>query len=105
MLSQLFKQLNTIEKKVFWAIVLSLFLSILAYGYLVNATIVNIVLRKSIEQEAGRVSSAIGDFESEYSSLRNHLNHKHAYSLGFNDPEIQTFALRKHLVKNVPVIY
>lgn len=95
--------INTIEKKLVLGLFFSVFLMFLIYGYFVNATIVNIIERKVTEERAGELIAEISNLESEYGSLRSRITYKYAYSLGFEQPKRQVFALYKQLVTLSPV--
>jgi len=104
-LLQFFNATTFTQRKIFWIIVTHLFFAIVAYGFFVNATILNIVERRDIQQELRTLVSVTGELESRYNSLRNRISYEEAYALGFSDPGRQIYAARSKLVRNTNVIY
>ena len=99
---QLFKyNINTTEKKLFLGLIFAVISMFFVYGYFVNATIINIVERKSAETRTGELITVISDLEMEHGSLRKRITLNYARSIGFIEPKHQTFASHKQLVKNV----
>ncbi|MEX0933804.1 MAG: hypothetical protein WD003_00895 [Candidatus Paceibacterota bacterium] len=75
----------------------------MAYGYLVNALIINIVQRESLEHEMGELIAQVGELEREYGALRSYITYQKAYILGFNEPRNQVFASQRQLVGNLGI--
>ena len=92
------KRIKTAEFNIlpllFLGIATLLFLSTLFYVFLVNATISNIVERKSLERSIVETEVQIGEFESVYVELRTGITPVFAESLGFNETENVIFAVR-----------
>lgn len=78
----------------FWSIIAFLFASTLFYVFFVNATVSNIVERKSLERSIAETEVQIGELESVYMGLRTGITPTLANSLGFNETENVIFAVR-----------
>lgn len=87
--------INSVERKTFWVLFITLIILSGSYGYLVNKTILNIVDRESIEENIITLNSKISESEFEYIALKNQVNIDYAYSLGFDDAKNMKFASRK----------
>src|SRR3989344_3478930 len=90
------------RKKLMWALAGLFALTVLVYGYLVNATIMNIVERKEAAQEIAFMRSSIGGLESQYNVLRNTLTYEYAKALGFSESREKIFIVSKQIVQNSP---
>ena len=77
-------------------LVLSAFVvvSFAMYLFFVGTTILNIVDRKSLENENRSLGSKVSELELNYLSETNKIDLKLAYSLGFKDAGATTFAAR-----------
>jgi len=94
---------STIEKKIVFSLGISLVVLFVVYGYLVNATIINIVERKALERDAGDLVAMITDLEIENGELRKYITYEYAYSIGYVQPKGKTFASAKQLVGNISI--
>ena len=83
-----------IGKKVFRLLLVSLVISIFLYGYFVSSSIVNVLVRKEVEQKITDVNSRLGTLETEYLVLKNNITIEYAYSNGFVDVTDKDFAVR-----------
>lgn len=71
------------EKKIVYAM-LMLFLALLcAYMYFVSASVVNVIVRKEIDQEIASVGTHISDLETRYIMAKRELNEEHIARHGF----------------------
>lgn len=73
------------EKKAFYILVGVIALFLVAYVYLVNQTVWNIVSRKNITKEISNVAGEVASLESSYMALSGSITLDHAYTLGFQD--------------------
>ena len=64
---------NSFEKEIFWGLLSILVVMSLLYAYFVNSTVLNIVERKSINNEIIVLSSHVSEMESEYFDLSNKI--------------------------------
>ena len=95
------RQINTVEKRLLWVLLVILFVVVILYGYFVQATIYNIVERTNIREQSKQLNFNIGELESEYNLIKNKFTYDYAHSLGFWEPEKQIFATRKQLAENI----
>ncbi len=70
------------------------------YGFLVSSSIVNVVVRKEIEQEISRSYSRMSEIESEYLLLTNAITPSLAHELGFSDIQNKVFVTRTSVTRN-----
>jgi len=68
-----------------WALFGVIGLLILSYAYFVNATIVNAVAKTSLESDISTLTSALGEKEAEYLTLKRGISLAYAKSLGFEE--------------------
>lgn len=78
----------------FFAIAGLLLTSILFYAFFINATISNIVERKSVDRKIAETGVNIGELESVYMKLCTGITPVLAESLGFKETKNVTFAMR-----------
>ena len=95
--------INQLEKKIFWFLAGVIGISSMLYVYLVNQTILNIVMRENVESEMVDLESKISELEFEYITLKNDINIDYAYSIGFVDVEKVKFASRKLSTQSLSV--
>jgi len=86
---------NNLERKIFWFLSVFVITSIIFYGFLVNQTVINIVERENIQDEITMLNSEISGLEFDYIALKNEINLKYAYSVGFEDAKNVEFASRR----------
>jgi len=102
---QSFNQIDITHRRVFLIVLAHLFFAVFMYGFLVNATILNIVERKNTQEEVRILNSLIGELESEYSFLRSRISYEEAYARGFKEPKEKVYASRKQLVRNITITF
>lgn len=100
MLLKTLRQFNTLEKKLFWGLTTLLISLSVLYGYLVKATVVDIVARQQAQTISSEISSDIGVSETEYHELQNKITYQYALTLGFREPAKKSFAFRKRFVQS-----
>lgn len=90
------KKINNIErpKAIFWCLGLFIFLGLFSYGYLVKASIINIVDRQEMNKEISILSSKVVSLESEYVKVKNNITVESAKSLGFVSASSQKFVTK-----------
>ncbi len=89
-------QLNIHYTKVIFAVLgVALFLLLFLYSFFINASVLNIVERKSIEKKLVETNSYVSSLETEYFNNINNMNLDFALSLGFNEVSSSNFAYRK----------
>lgn len=68
---------------------------ILLYGYFVSASIVNVLVRKEIEQDITALHSHIGELEAAYLVQKNQITLSYAHAQGFSNISEKQFAIRR----------
>ncbi|MCK5095882.1 MAG: hypothetical protein KAR24_00855 [Candidatus Pacebacteria bacterium] len=76
----------------FWSILSAMLLMLLLYTYFLNATILHIVERKTVEQKIAETTIHISELESVYMKLSTEVTPIVAGSLGFVEPDHVIFA-------------
>jgi len=95
-------KLNTeYHRSTFWALAGTAFVLILMYSYFVNASVLSVVERKSIEQELATASSRVAELESEYFTSINSITLSLALSSGFVETKTSAFVARKAFARNI----
>ena len=92
------KQLNTInhlERKLFWVFSVLLLMASIFYAYLVNQTVLNVVVKENFDEQILSLNSKVGELESKYISVKNQINLDYAHSVGFVEAKNLKFASRK----------
>lgn len=72
-------------QRVCFVILALVFCSILAYGYLINATIGNVVARQQAQSSITALSAELATLETAHLQLKNHIDPSLAAQLGFVD--------------------
>jgi len=67
---------------------------------LVGLTTFNVAAQNTLSKEIQVLNSQIGDLEAQYITLSGDISRKHAFALGFKEPQKEIFAFRKRLVQN-----
>ncbi len=89
------KKINSSQPKAyFWTLVIIFFFCLFSYGYMVQASIVNVVDRQAMEEEISLLNSNILDLEYAYIKSRNAINLDLASGLGFIPSNSQKFVTR-----------
>lgn len=83
------KALQLINARVilFWGLLIALLGNFLLYTYFLNATILHIVERKSVERDISEVTIHISELETQYMAKSAEVTPVLAQSLGFVEPE------------------
>jgi len=89
--------LNT--RTLFFVLLSLLVLVFLAYVFLVNKTVMNVVERERVEKDIASLSSSMGELEFKYIGLKNSITLDLAYEKGFSDAIPTSFLARE---KSVP---
>lgn len=84
--------------RIFWSLIIFILILVGLYSYFVSKSIVNIIVRKDIEQELLAVGSRLSSLEFEYLSKKEAINLDLAYTLGFSDVKDKNFVTRKSLL-------
>jgi hypothetical protein len=92
-------QINIFEKRAFTALVVVIFILLGFYGYFISKSIVNVIVREEISNDAIAISSAISELEFEYIAHKNTINKELAKSAGFKDLASKKFVARKTFAK------
>ena len=71
------------EQRIFFAALSLLLIFFGAYVYLVSASIVNVIVRKEINQEITRINSHIGDLEAAYITAQQRVAEESIGEFGF----------------------
>ncbi|MEK7179281.1 MAG: hypothetical protein AAB727_03450 [Patescibacteria group bacterium] len=91
-----------IEKKIFIFLCAVLLGISASYGFFVQATVLSIVERKTIERDIESLTSTLSEFEASYIARAGIIDRKYAEHLGFSESQKEVFAPRKRLVQNIP---
>ena len=86
------------RKNTFFTLSVILCAMFFAYVFLVNKTVSNVVARGKAETAIASVSSAMGELEFKYLTLKKSVTLSVAYSKGFQDSVPSTFLARKSSV-------
>ena len=86
---------HTLEKRIFWTILLLLASLVVLYIYFVSKSIVNVIVREEIEQDIVAMQTEISELESMYLQQKNRINMPLAQSLGFRELPEREFVVRK----------
>jgi hypothetical protein len=78
-------------KAIFWVLLVVICLCLFSYGYMVRASIVNIVERQDMEKEVASLGSRVLMLESEYVKVKNNVTLDSARALGFVAVSSQKF--------------
>jgi len=94
---------NNIEysKLAIAGLVVSLFTLISIYSYFINASVLNVVERKNIENAISTLGSNVSGLETEYFVKVDSVNIDLALSMGFKKIENTSFAVRKTMAKQL----
>jgi len=79
------------RRTLFWAALSLVLMLVSLYVYFIGSSIVNVLVRKEINQEIAATNSRISDLESQYLAQQNAINLAYARSLGFEDIENKQF--------------
>lgn len=61
----------------------AVFMLVIAYGFMVNKAVLNVVARQNIQKEAATLRTAVGELESSRMALRTGLTERNAQSRGY----------------------
>ncbi len=78
----------------FWGLLFVLLSSFLLYTFFLNATILHIVERRSVERHISEITMHISELEAQYMELSADITPELADSLGFIEPRQVVFAQR-----------
>jgi hypothetical protein len=87
--------INGFEKRAFSLLVIAIFILVALYGYFISMSIVHVLVREEVENSIASISSAIGEFESQYIVNKEAITIENAYSLGFKNLRKKTFVERR----------
>ncbi len=88
------KTIGLQPETIFWSFAGILFMLLLMYGYFVQQTIFNVAERARTESSIAKVSSHLGEMESNYLALKRDVTIDRAYALGFKDVSNTLFVAR-----------
>lgn len=91
------------QKYIFWALVAMMIFMVLLYAYLINKTVMNVVLRGKMEKQVSSLEVKVGEMEYKYISLKNGINIDLAYSLGYKNVSDPQYISAKTLGRSVSV--
>lgn len=74
-----------LEKRILIALAAIAIFFLVAYVYLINQTVWNIVTRKNLTKEITEVSGQVAALESSYMTLSSSVTIDRAYALGFSE--------------------
>ncbi|KND48927.1 MAG: hypothetical protein AB200_00670 [Parcubacteria bacterium C7867-005] len=78
----------------FWTLTSLCALSLVIYIYGINATVHNTVTRQNMEKQVSSITTALGEMEFKYISLKNSISLEVAYEKGFKDVDTPVFISR-----------
>ena len=88
----------TIQKRIFWALIILILCLFATYGYFVSKSITNVLLREEVEENIVAVNSEISRLEFAYLDEKNKITLDYAYDRGFHDIENKEFVTRKSVL-------
>ncbi len=77
--------------RIFSFLTFGLIISSFLYVYFLHNAISNVVEREKIVKENRVISTAVGELEVKYFSIKNSINIELAYSKGFKDAAVSSF--------------
>lgn len=86
--------LKTTEEKVIWGTGIFLIFLFCLYGYFMNATVVNVVAMRNLEEQKASLLSDISQLQFQYITENTPLDIAYAEQLGFHQVKDPQFALR-----------
>ncbi len=81
------------EKKIFWSLFLVFAFLLIAYGFLVNRTILNAVAKQNLQSQISSLNSSVDSLEFKYLGLENNITIDLALSKGYVSVPVDTFAV------------
>lgn len=84
----------TIGKRILSVLVVSALVFLGLYIYFVSTSVINILVRKEIEQKIALVNSYMSDLEAGYLTRKNEITLEYAYAQGFSNVTDKHFATR-----------
>ncbi len=72
-------------QRLFWICLALIFFTLLSYGYLVNKTVHNIVVRQNDQGQLATIRSHIAELEAEQIRLKSSIDEDEALALGFHE--------------------
>ncbi len=91
---------NTPERKIFIILSMSIVFSMFLYVFFIGVMSVSAGEMNGVSKEIRETGAGVSEMEEEYMSLANNITLSYAYSLGFKDPQVITFATRKTFAIN-----
>jgi len=82
-------------------LIVLLFALVSIYSYFINASVLNVVERKNIENTISTLGSNVSGLETEYFVKVDSVNIDLAISMGFKEMENASFAVRKTMAKQL----
>jgi len=77
--------LYNLQQKLFWALIAGLSVVVAFYMFFVGKTIINVVDRRTSENEIKNLNSVISELESRYIALGQDINLADAETMGFHE--------------------
>ena len=87
-------QFEEYDRKIFWGLSTLLLLAVFAYLYFLSISVYAVILRKSAESEAERLSAKVSLLESEYVKLDKRISLDLAHEQGFIDIAVPRYISR-----------
>ncbi len=85
----------------FWTLLAGLVVASCSYGYFINKTVRNVVLRDTLQTEIASLNSKLSETEFQYISSVGSIGLDTAYTMGFKQVTDKTFVTRESLGRNV----
>ena len=92
-------EIDTHGINVFWLALGLLLALLLLYGFFMQATIRNVVVRTASGDNIFELISSHGVLEAEHGVMQARINASHARFLGFVEPKEPVYVLRKELAR------
>ncbi len=96
-ITNIYKASHHHKERVFSILVVSILLTMFAYGFLLQKAIINVVQRQEISKNISAISVDVGDLEEEYFSLKNGITLELAHTKGLKDAEVVSYLSKKSL--------
>ncbi len=88
------------ESQLFWGMMGFLIVLILLYGFFIQGTIRNVVIRTNSEEKISELMSSLSVLESEHGDIKNMITELYARSAGYEEPIRKIYVSRKALAQS-----
>lgn len=87
------RNIEHMEKQIFWTLFSMLILLLVSYGFFVNKAITNAISKESMQKAISSLNSDVNSVEFQYLNIKNSISLNLAFSKGFVAVANDNFAL------------